>query len=103
LTTIELTGGDFDRCETTLAGRSLAGGQSAAKGVQGLWGPGKGKFRTRGRYSSATVRGTSWFVQDRCDGTFTRVRTGTVEVFDFGRNETVTLNAGDTYLAERPG
>jgi len=103
LTTIELAGGDFKTCETTLAGRSLAGGQSAAKAVQGLWGTGKGKFRTRGRYSSATVRGTVWFVQDRCDGTFTRVRTGTVEVFDFGRNETVALNAGDTYLAERPG
>ena len=33
-----------------------------------LWGSGKGKFRTDGKYSSATVRGTIWLVQDRCDG-----------------------------------
>ena len=29
-----------------------------------LWGSGKGKFRTSGKYSSATVRGTIWLVQD---------------------------------------
>ena len=33
-----------------------------------LWGDGKGKFRTSGQYSAATVRGTTWFVQDSCDG-----------------------------------
>ena len=33
-----------------------------------LWGSGKGKFRTNGKYSAATVRGTIWLVQDRCDG-----------------------------------
>ncbi len=27
-----------------------------------LWGSGKGKFRTSGKYSSATVRGTIWLV-----------------------------------------
>ena len=27
-----------------------------------LWGSGKGKFRTDGKYSSATVRGTIWLV-----------------------------------------
>ena len=30
-----------------------------------LWGDGKGKFRTKGSYSAATVRGTRWLVQDR--------------------------------------
>src|SRR5262249_1177457 len=29
-----------------------------------LWGDGKGSFRTKGRYSAATVRGTRWLVQD---------------------------------------
>ena len=47
-----------------------------------LWGDGKGKFRTRGRYSSATVRGTIWLVQDTCEGTLTRVRQGVVSVSD---------------------
>ena len=41
-----------------------------------LWGNGKGKFRTDGKYSSATVRGTIWLVADRCDGTLTQVRRG---------------------------
>ena len=34
-----------------------------------LWGDGKGSFRTRGNFSSATVRGTKWVVTDRCGGT----------------------------------
>ena len=39
-----------------------------------LWGKGKGRFRTRGKRSSALVRGTTWLVEDRCDGsTLTRV------------------------------
>ena len=41
-----------------------------------LWGDGKGRFRTGGRFSSATVRGTRWVVSDRCDGTLTRVVRG---------------------------
>ena len=34
-----------------------------------LWGDGKGNFRTTGKYSAATVRGTKWLVQDSCTGT----------------------------------
>jgi hypothetical protein len=37
--------------------------------------------------------------EDRCDGTLTRVMTGTVRVRDFGRHRTVTVHAGKTYLA----
>ena len=33
-----------------------------------LWGKGKGRFRTRGKRISALVRGTTWLVEDRCDG-----------------------------------
>jgi VCBS repeat protein len=64
-----------------------------------LWGNGKGKFRTSGKYSSATVRGTIWLVQDRCDGTLTKVTRGTVRVQDFKRKKTVTVKAGHSYLA----
>jgi hypothetical protein len=64
-----------------------------------LWGSGKGKFRTDGKYSSATVRGTIWLVEDRCEGTLTRVRRGTVAVRDFKRKQTVNVKAGHTYLA----
>jgi hypothetical protein len=64
-----------------------------------LWGNGKGKFRTTGKYSAATVRGTKWLTQDRCDGTLTKVVRGTVSVRDFKRNKTVTVKAGHSYLA----
>jgi hypothetical protein len=64
-----------------------------------LWGNGKGKFRTAGKYSSATVRGTIWLVQDRCEGTLTKVVRGTVRVRDNRRKKTVTVKAGHSYLA----
>jgi hypothetical protein len=61
-----------------------------------------GSFRTRGRYSSATVRGTIWDTTDRCDGTLTVVHRGTVEVDDFGLRRTITVHAGHRYLAKAP-
>jgi ferric-dicitrate binding protein FerR (iron transport regulator) len=64
-----------------------------------LWGNGKGKFRTNGKYSSATVRGTVWLTQDECDGTLTKVTRGTVRVRDLKRKKTVTVKAGHSYLA----
>jgi ferric-dicitrate binding protein FerR (iron transport regulator) len=64
-----------------------------------LWGSGKGKFRTSGKYASATVRGTIWLTQDECDGTLIRVKRGTVQVRDLTRHKTVTVKAGHSYLA----
>jgi hypothetical protein len=61
-----------------------------------------GKFRTRGRYSAATVRGTRWTTADRCDGTLVRVERGVVSVRDFVRHVTVTVRAGGSYLARAP-
>jgi FG-GAP-like repeat/FG-GAP repeat len=86
---------------------SLKGARSATvdkkkgpKSVLGkLWGSGKGKFRTNGKYSSATVRGTIWLVEDRCEGTYTKVRRGIVAVRDFKRKKTVSIKAGHSYLA----
>ena len=85
-----------------LKGARAAGAdkKKGPKSVLGkLWGSGKGKFRTDGKYSSATVRGTIWLVEDRCEGTLTRVRRGTVAVRDFKRKKTVNVKAGHTYLA----
>ena len=79
---------------------AVADKKKGPKAVLGqLWGNGKGKFRTSGKYSSATVRGTIWLVQDRCEGTLTKVRRGTVRVRDFKRKKTVTVKAGHSYLA----
>jgi hypothetical protein len=65
-----------------------------------LWGRDEhGNFRTRGGNSVATVRGTAWYVEDRCDGTLTRVSSGRVSVYDRGRRITVIVRAGHSYLA----
>ena len=65
-----------------------------------LWGNGHGRFRTRGRHGTATVRGTCWLTEDRCDGTLVRVKRGLVEVRDLERRKTVMVPAGESYLAK---
>ena len=64
-----------------------------------LWGDGKGRFRTKGQYSSATVRGTKWLVEDRCTSTLTRVVRGRVSVRDVVKKKTVIVRAGKRYTA----
>jgi sugar lactone lactonase YvrE len=66
-----------------------------------LWGNGKGKFRTTGRFASATVRGTTWLTQDTCARTLVRVRTGRVQVLDLVRKRRVIVVAGKSYVARR--
>ena len=100
--------------DITLAGEALRSQCASARGAGAaavskkkgphavlgkLWGNGKGKFRTNGKYSSATVRGTIWLTTDRCDGTLTTVKRGTVSVRDLRRHKTVTVKAGRSYLA----
>ena len=72
---------------------------AAARRGGRLWGRGRGRFRTRGRRGSATVRGTTWLTEERCEGTFFRVTDGTITVEDFTLKKTVILKKGKTYLA----
>jgi hypothetical protein len=69
LTDLKLTGGDFSVC--TAARRARKPLAAAANRRRSLFGNAHGRFRTRGRNSSATVRGTTWLTEDRCDGTAT--------------------------------
>jgi hypothetical protein len=78
------------------------GSASAARRSRRLWGNADGRFRTRGRHSSGAVRGTRWLTVDRCDGTLTIVREGTVAVRDFTLDRTVPVDAGERYLARAP-
>jgi hypothetical protein len=91
------------QCAPLKGARSATDAATKKKGPKSvlgkLWGSGKGKFRTDGRYSSATVRGTIWLVQDECDGTLTKVKRGTVQVRDLRRKKTITVKAGHSYLA----
>jgi hypothetical protein len=82
--------------------RAAATAKRKRKPPRRLWGrDNHGRFRTRGGNSVATVRGTSWFVEDRCDGTLTRVSSGSVSVRDLRRHRTVLVSAGQSYLARR--
>jgi hypothetical protein len=58
------------------------------------------RFKVAGRYSIGAARGTAWWTEDTCDGTLTRVQSGTVRVEDLELRKTVTVKAGDTYLAK---
>ena len=78
------------------------GSASAARRSRKLWGNANGSFRTRGRHSSGAVRGTRWLTVDRCDGTLTVVREGTVAVRDFTLDRTVLVDEGERYLARAP-
>ncbi len=100
VTELVLRGGSFGSC--TRSARRSSGplaSSSARRARRGLWGRGRGRFRTRGRNGSATVRGTIWLTQDRCDGTLVRVRRGLVAVRDFTRARTVVVKTGRSYLA----
>jgi hypothetical protein len=119
VTTLKLTGPRLrDVCRRVRATASAG----RKKSVRKLWGDGRGRFRTKGRYSAATVRGTRWLTADRCDGTVTRVVRGAVAVEDFtdereppddgggprpapgagGGEAGVIVSAGDSHVA-RPG
>jgi streptogramin lyase len=95
---IRLRGGNFSRCASgRRAGRASA---AAVRRVRRLWGRDHGgRFRTHGRHSHATVRGTRWLTEDRCGGTFTRVTEGSVVVRDLARRKSVVVRAGRSYLA----
>jgi hypothetical protein len=101
LTTMRLLTSGFEPCDAEESG-SGATASAAGKGANHLWGSGKGSFRTEGQNGSATVRGTIWFVADRCQGTFFKVNRGVVAVRDFTTRSTTTLRAGQTLLAEPP-
>jgi len=89
-------------CSTKRRG-GRRGARAAARKKGGLWGDGKGRFRVRGESSSATVRGTKWYVENRCEGTHTRVVRGVVAVRDFTKKKTIILRAGGTYTAHKRG
>jgi hypothetical protein len=97
LTTLALQGGSFGKCGR--AGRSVAGRAAKSKTIRHLWGAGTGKFRTKGRFASAAVRGTTWDVADRCDGTLTKVKQGSVTVRDVKKRKNVVVKKGKSYLA----
>jgi hypothetical protein len=94
LTTVTLT----EKLDCAKRSRSARAAAKKPK-TRKLWGDGKGKFRTKGSYSAATVRGTKWLVQDTCTSTLTRVAQGVVAVEDFVKHKTMLVKQGKRYIA----
>jgi hypothetical protein len=98
-------GGSSGMTELVLRGPKPACGARAAaasarRAQRALWGSDNhGRFRTRGSNSVATVRGTRWYMTDRCDGTLTRVTEGAVAVRNLHTGVTVVVHAGHSNLA----
>ena len=98
---IKLAGGKFSRCKSTNARKfQVLGAKKPGKPVRRLWGTGKGRYVTSGRYASATIRGTFWLVADYCDGTLIKVRSGRVVAHDLVHKKLVVLTSGHAYFAK---
>jgi hypothetical protein len=98
LTQLSMSGGGLSKCKS----RVPRGGSAARKRSRHLFSSVKGHFRTRGRNSSATVRGTKWTMTDTCAGTLTAVKQGSVVVRDFTLKKNKTVKAGHKYFARAP-
>ena len=110
ITTLKLTNGTLATCHKrapATAGRVLAVAAKIPRssGSRQLWGDGRGRFRTRGRYGAATVRGTKWLTDDRCDGTLVRVKRGKVDVQDLQRprQRPTRVKAGQELFVKKQG
>ncbi len=101
LTTVSMTGGGLKTCGKVPAGGSPKSALSAAKKrkKRSLFSNVHGRFRARGRNSTATVRGTAFTMTDTCTGTLTQVSRGSVLVRDLRLRKTRTIKAGHSYLA----
>jgi hypothetical protein len=97
LTDLVLKGSSFARCGRRGKGATAS---LSRRQIRRLRANARGRFRTSGSNSSATVRGTIWDITDRCDGTLTHVKRGKVVVRDFRRRKNITLTSGKTYLAK---
>jgi CSLREA domain-containing protein len=93
ITTLTLT----EKLSCARAGKATAAAKKKRK--RRLWGNGRGRFRTKGKHSAATVVGTKWLVEDRCKSTLTRVVRGKVSVRDFVKKKTIKLRKGKRYIA----
>ena len=101
MTEIKLRGGSFRRCRSKArpAGPSAVASRRR-RAIRRLWAKDDhGRFRTHGRDSVATTRGTVWSTEDRCSGTLTRVREGSVRVRHRHSRKSVLVKAGQKYLA----
>jgi hypothetical protein len=89
LTDLKLAGGNFSDCAP-----AQKTAHAAKRSRRRLFGHAHGRFRTRGRSSTATVRGTKWMTEDTCEGTRTKDMEGEVVAKSDGLS--YNLKTGET-------
>jgi hypothetical protein len=103
LTELQLVGGRSESaCHVTTkaAHAAHAARKKLSKSVlRQLFGRGHGIYKANGKHANLTIHGTSFLIQDRCDGTFVKLIEGNGTVRDKVRRRTVRLRAGQSYLA----
>jgi hypothetical protein len=77
------------------SGKASAAGRRSRR----LFGNARGRYRSRGRHATATVRGTIWSMRDTCNSTTVRVKRGVVSVRDLRKKKTVRVRRGGKYTA----
>ena len=102
-TELVIGGGDFSGCAagaeaSAVKARAAARKRTKSGVVRGLWAAGKGRFRTRGRFGTASVRGTRWATVDRCSTTTVKVFDGVVDVTDLITGRTTAVEAGEKHV-----
>jgi hypothetical protein len=95
ITDLTLMAGRIDKCPAV----GQQAGAAARKPGRRLWGDARGRFRTRGRFATATVRGTQWMVKDTCTATTVQVSRGSVTVRDLVKRRNIRLKAPRRYTA----
>jgi hypothetical protein len=97
-TVLELAG---PNASPSAAAARRGGATVAGRRKRRLWGKGRGRFRSRGRRGAGSARGTTWLVADIGDTTLCKVKNGKVRFRDFILDKTVTVRAGEKYVAKR--
>lgn len=78
-TNLDLIGGlRPTACLRPMAGAARSAAATPSQVLRTLHGRAHGKFRTRGRYAAATIRGTEWTTTDTCAGTMISDQKSTV-------------------------
>jgi hypothetical protein len=76
---------------------------SSRKRERHVSGSARGHFETKGKYATASVKGTKWETQDTPGATVVRVTSGTVIVTDSVTRKHVTVGPRESYVAKAKG
>ena len=99
MTDLVLRGGNFAGCARKSSGETRHKRRATKRR---LFGRDKGgRFRTHGRNSVATVRGTSWVTTDTAPARARPSTRGAVSVRTRGRAKSVLVRAGHSFWLER--